>query len=231
VAVAVTVTRVPQELHTFANVCDCGHHDAVTEFRRTQADRSNETRGRLVAAAVASLVDRGWSQTTAVEVCARAGVTRGALLHHFPNLLSLIAAALESVHADFVTSIPRAPRNLVELVDTTWTRMCRPEFKAVVEAWLATANDPEVRHEIGPVVGRFSSLVGPDAISAVVADAAVVGDEANTFSLTARSAMLGLALERALSGNRPPAHETAVVERLRSEAAALDERATRWRRP
>ena len=145
-------------------------------------------------------------------------------MHHFPNLRGLLAAALESVYTELLAAIPSAPATLVELVDSTWTCTSDPKFKAVIEAWLATANDAELRRELSPVVSRLSKLVSPaESIPILVADA-----DARAFYLTAREAMLGLALGRAMSTTRQALpHEDAVLARLRDEAARLDARAAR----
>lgn len=51
--------------------------------RRSHAERTAETQARIVAAVVASIAERGLQRTTAAEVTRRAGVTWGAVQHHF----------------------------------------------------------------------------------------------------------------------------------------------------
>ncbi|MGE0830879.1 MAG: TetR/AcrR family transcriptional regulator [Hyphomonadaceae bacterium] len=63
--------------------------------RRTQAERSAETRGRLLDAAVQLIRLRGADGFATEEVSARAGVSRGAQRHHFPTKNALIVATLE----------------------------------------------------------------------------------------------------------------------------------------
>lgn len=70
---------------------------AAQKPRRTQAMRSDETRGRILDAAFAVLKERGFVGLTTPEVAQRAGVSRGALVHHFPSKLELVAAAMEHV--------------------------------------------------------------------------------------------------------------------------------------
>lgn len=50
--------------------------------RRTQQERSTETRERLLDATVQSLIDLGYAKTTTTVVCERAGLSRGAQVHH-----------------------------------------------------------------------------------------------------------------------------------------------------
>ena len=57
-------------------------------------DQRRETRGRIVDAAVRSFVENGYAATTALGVQRDAGVSRGALLHHFPTSEALSAAAV-----------------------------------------------------------------------------------------------------------------------------------------
>jgi AcrR family transcriptional regulator len=192
----------------------------VPPARRTQAERSESTRGRLAAAAVDSLVERGWAATTAVEVCRRAGVTRGALVHHYPHLSALLADALATVYARMAERPLAGIDSLPALVDDAWARIGTREFKAVIEAWLAAANDVELRRELGPVIERFFKLVQPEELP--IRDL-LARPEAAAFFLTAREAMLGLALGRAISSGQPLPHEGIVLDDLRARATALQE--------
>src|SRR5215207_5035001 len=63
--------------------------------RRSQEERSTETRGRLLDAAVECLIEFGYSATTTTTVAKRAGVSRGAQLHHYPAKVELLTAAIE----------------------------------------------------------------------------------------------------------------------------------------
>ncbi len=68
-------------------------------MRRTNVERSAETRAALLEATVSCLVERGYSGTSTPEICRRAGVSRGAQLHHFPTKAELLVAAVEYVCA------------------------------------------------------------------------------------------------------------------------------------
>src|SRR5580704_16496580 len=67
--------------------------------RRTQQERSAAMRLRLLDAAVDCLYELGYSGTTTIEVAARAGVSRGAQLHHFPTKEKLVTEAVRHVLA------------------------------------------------------------------------------------------------------------------------------------
>ena len=63
--------------------------------REPKQDRSRVTRSHLLEVTVECLAELGWSATTMSVVAQRAGVSRGAMQHHFPTREDLITAALE----------------------------------------------------------------------------------------------------------------------------------------
>lgn len=188
--------------------------------RRTQAERSAATREALLRATLDLLVEHGWAGVTSVAVCARAGLTRGAFVHHFDGLPDLFSAALEHRHAALAAAAQSrpVPASVTDLVTHAWETMTAIDFKVVIEAWLAAANDRALGAEIGPVVERFAKLVDPSRRSDVLAD-----DDARDFFLMARETMLGLALGRATSGGPLP-HEARVLEHLLALAHEHDAR-------
>jgi AcrR family transcriptional regulator len=190
---------------------------AETSTRRTQADRTATTRAALADAATEVLIERGWAAVTAIEVCNRAGVTRGAFHHHYDNLPELLADSLRRLYASFVDVKRPAVNDLASLIDGTWAIVGQPRFKAVLEAWLAMANDPTLRAEIGPVVVEFASLVNPER-----KDSPILRDAASrAYYLMAREALLGLALGRATNDGKALAHEKAVLDSLRRGATGF----------
>src|SRR3954469_8840068 len=68
-------------------------HAAVT--RVPQEERTRLMRARLLEATVELLVERGFAGTSTTLVSERAGVSRGAQLHHFPTKNDLVVAAVE----------------------------------------------------------------------------------------------------------------------------------------
>lgn len=195
---------------------------AEASTRRTQADRTAATRAALADAAVDVLVEHGWAAVTVIEVCNRVGVTRGAFHHHYDNLPALLADALRRLYATMVARTHPPVDDLAGLIDATWTAIGQPRFKAVLEAWLAMANDPGLQAEIGPVVAEFASLVNPEG----KAPSILVDDTHRNYYLMVREALLGLALGRATNNGHALGHEKAVLDTLRTGAAALDHNPT-----
>jgi AcrR family transcriptional regulator len=185
--------------------------------RRTQEERSATTRSALTEAAIELLVERGWTAVTAVDVCKRVGVSRGAFHHHYASVPALFADALGRLYDDMRKG-RRPATTMVELIDRGWAAIGARRFKAIIEAWLAMANDPTLRDEIGPVMVEFSTLMRPDALAPDLVTDAVRRD----FYLTARETMFGLALGRAANSGTPLSHERRVLARLRADAAVID---------
>lgn len=66
--------------------------------RKTQAERSAETQQRIMEAAVRLIRDRGYANFRTAEVARIAGVSRGAMLHHYPTKDDLVYATLQFVY-------------------------------------------------------------------------------------------------------------------------------------
>ena len=76
--------------------------------RRTQADRSAQTRVALLNAARALFAEKGFAATSRDEIAARAGVTRGALYHHFESKTALALAVVAELETDLVDRVVSA---------------------------------------------------------------------------------------------------------------------------
>jgi AcrR family transcriptional regulator len=189
--------------------------------RRAQAERTSAMRVRLIAAAKASLMESGYARTTAVEVCARAGVTRGALFHHFAGLPELFAVVLDEVCQDIGRRSREAaehadPRHAAAAyVETAWAGFGHPDFKIVIEVWFAARNDPSLREDLDPVIARFRQAATPQLNDALAAKVGRGADDVAFYRL-ALEAMIGMALGRAVApGSKPMGHEDDVMAILK----------------
>jgi len=79
-----------------------------TAPRRTQAERSEMTRAALMASGRRLFGSRGYSHTAREEIVADAGVTRGALQHHFGDKQGLFRSVYEELEQEIVGSTAQA---------------------------------------------------------------------------------------------------------------------------
>lgn len=152
-------------------------------MRRTQAQRSEATRARILDATLQALIERGYAETTTAEVQARADVPRGTLLHHFPTKVDLLVASvqhvarrrLDALDAE-LSALPAGVDELDAFVDGIWHHFSSPLFWAALELWNAARTDPELRAALMPVEKelfgvlheRAQALLGPDPRVATV---------------------------------------------------------------
>jgi AcrR family transcriptional regulator len=129
-----------------------------------QEERSAETRRRILEAAVKCLAERGYTGTTIAEVAVRAGVSRGAEMHHFPKKEALVIAALEYVFEQRLEEsreIAKRPTangmdRLSYVVDLLWDVYKGPAFQAWIELVVASRTDPALRDAVLRISQGFS---------------------------------------------------------------------------
>ncbi|MGP0103428.1 MAG: TetR/AcrR family transcriptional regulator [Solirubrobacteraceae bacterium] len=120
--------------------------------RRSQAERSSTTRQALLDATIASLVEDGYANTTTSRVAERAGVSRGAHLHHFQTRQALVAAAIERLSRlrtdellEAADALPAGRERVAEGLDLLWSNYASPKFQAALDLWASARTDPELR--------------------------------------------------------------------------------------
>jgi len=115
---------------------------------RTQAQRTADTRGALIAAARRLWAQGGYAAVATPEIATAAGVTRGAMYHQFADKADLFAAVLELVEAEVT-------RRLADRVVASGATDPAAALHAATDAWLDACEEPEVRQIVlldGPVV-------------------------------------------------------------------------------
>jgi AcrR family transcriptional regulator len=131
----------------------------VTETaHRTQAQRREQTRTALLDATIDCLVEIGYARTSVQEICARAGVSKGAVQHHFTAKAELMAAAVEHLTtklrlqlAASLDELPNGGSGVAAAIDLLWAGYSGTLSTAVTELWVAARTDPELRAAIRPV--------------------------------------------------------------------------------
>jgi AcrR family transcriptional regulator len=126
--------------------------------RRTQAERRAATRGALLDATIDCLIEFGYADTTTSRIVERAGVSRGAQVHHFPTKAELVAEAVRHLaerrakeFQDEAAELPEGPDRVRSALDLLWKIHSGPLFQAALELWVAARTDPELRKALADV--------------------------------------------------------------------------------
>lgn len=85
--------------------------------RRTNIDRARETRAALIAAARALFLEKGFAATGTPEIAHRAGMTRGALYHHYKDKQDILRAVIETEASAIATEIEAGATGAVTPLD------------------------------------------------------------------------------------------------------------------
>jgi AcrR family transcriptional regulator len=126
--------------------------------RRTQEERSAATRAALLDATIDCLIELGYDRTTTARVAERAGVSRGAHLHHFQTRAALVATAIEQltwrwveqIHP-LVQEIPTGPERVERGLDLLWRLFASDLFVAILDISAAARTDEELAVAMKPM--------------------------------------------------------------------------------
>ena len=107
---------------------------------------------------MACLVEDGYAGATTLRIQARAGVSRGRLLHHFPSRDQLLVAASRHLATERLRGTDPEPDGLdlplperIDLaVERLWSTFSEPLFWAAVELWTAARTNTDLRAALLP---------------------------------------------------------------------------------
>lgn len=152
---------------------------------RSRSQRTADSRLLILEAAVACLVEEGYAGASTLAVQARAGVSRGRLLHHFPSRAELLVAAAEHVSTTQLDEVrdravalmadgPTGRERVDRAIDLMWTTFQEPPFWAAVELWTAARTDPGLRASLRGEEKRWRAAIaevadgiwGPEIVAA-----------------------------------------------------------------
>lgn len=109
---------------------------SVTQVRQSRSSMIEATRAKLIAAARSAFAQHGYAQASMDELTAQAGLTRGALYHHFGGKPGLLAAVFAQIDAEMDERMEQVLRSHSD----PWEG-----FLAYCRAYLAMAQEPEIR--------------------------------------------------------------------------------------
>lgn len=177
-----------------------------------RAAQGRATRDQLVEVATRLFAARGYEDTSIEEVLAEAGVSRGALYHHFAGKDALFEAVVESVERKVFAELEVATRDAADPA---------ARLRAAVLAWIDMAGDPVIQRVLlldAPAVLGLERWQNPDqeqayaAIRAMLEEIAATGSLAPELTGAFAHMILGAVDEMAL-----------VIARAQDQQAALAE--------
>jgi AcrR family transcriptional regulator len=144
------------------------------QVRTPQQERSRLTQQRLLESTVDCLVEYGWAGTTTTLIAEKAGVSRGAQLHHYPTKAALVLAAVEHLAARRAEEIRAEAAalpvpQLNQALDLLAGAFTGPLYRAALEVWVAARTDPALRAALVPIearVGREMHRLAVDLLGA-----------------------------------------------------------------
>ncbi|MBV8853256.1 MAG: TetR/AcrR family transcriptional regulator, partial [Sinobacteraceae bacterium] len=124
--------------------------------------KSASTRTLIVEAAISCFIEAGYSRTTTTLISEKAGLSRGAMLHHFPSKLAVVRAAVEYLHAQRLRAFRKAVSkpladgdHVRQSVDAYWGHVRQPIFVAFFELAVAARTDKELAEILRPAQEAF----------------------------------------------------------------------------
>jgi len=184
--------------------------------RRSQAERTARTRRRIVAAVFDCIAEVGLARTTAVEISQRAGVTWGAVQHHFGGKDGMLIAAVEDSFEHFASHFDDLPATPVPLeqrarrfVDGAWAHFASREYRSAFEILLQfigrddLSDSPSWRREMFRSWDRVWMKL--------FCDSDLQRSEHHAIEHYTLSVLAGLAATRMLEGGRPQSRERELV--------------------
>jgi AcrR family transcriptional regulator len=134
--------------------------------RLTQDEKTAETRRRLLDAAVACLIDRGYANTTTSEIAERASLSRGAQLYHFPKKEELLTSAVEHLFGlmfgemrDKVGRLTNESDRRTVAIDLLWEIANGQLATAWIELVVASRTDSYLRKSVSAVNDRMAEFI------------------------------------------------------------------------
>ena len=134
-----------------------------------QAQKSAMTRDRILDAAIGCFIDEGYNKMTTAKVASKAGVSRGAMLHHFPSKTELVQATVEYLHQKLLDDYTERV-NKIEItekgherrragLDAYWEYLTGDLANAYHELCVAGRTDPELKDILKDASNRFDQHV------------------------------------------------------------------------
>lgn len=136
--------------------------DVTASTGPVRQGRAEQTQAKLLQATIELLVEVGFARASMPLIAQRAGVSRGGQTHHFPTRIQLVTAAIEWLADRRLAELERAGQDLPggaervpAALDLLWTTFSGDLYKAVLELWIASRTDPELKEAVASAERRL----------------------------------------------------------------------------
>ncbi|MFN3231328.1 MAG: TetR/AcrR family transcriptional regulator [Alphaproteobacteria bacterium] len=143
-----------------------------TAVSKGELSKSSVTRTRIMEAGVTCLAEDGYASTTTSTVAERAGLTRAAMLYHFPSRMALIEAVIHYVtrrridmYKVVMAEIPQDENFFLTAIDEAWAQLDTKEFQAFSELSMAARTDEELSASFAPALAEYDRARRETAIA------------------------------------------------------------------
>jgi len=127
-----------------------------------QARKSAATRDQIISAAIRCIVESSYSKTTMMKISEKAGLSRGATLHHFPSKMDIIRAVVQYLHEKRIQAFRRSIKEIPAGADMAHMaieaysdHVNHPIYIALFELSVAARTDKELRDILHPAQLAF----------------------------------------------------------------------------
>ncbi|MCX6062623.1 MAG: TetR/AcrR family transcriptional regulator [Caldiserica bacterium] len=168
-----------------------------------QEERSQETRSRILAAAEQSFAEYGYDVTSVDSICRAAGVSKGALYHHFPSkgsvFVALLNAWLTELDRQFTAaqagseSVPRQVAAMAAGVNEIY-HVAGIKWSILLEFWAKSKADPEVARSTVDMIRRYQGFF-QQVLERGVSEGSLQVKDPNLAATLMLSVVLGLLLQ------------------------------------
>jgi AcrR family transcriptional regulator len=169
----------------------------------TQEERSQETRGRILAAAEQSFAEHGYDTTSVDAICHAAGVSKGAFYHHFPSkgsvFIALLDAWLGNLDSQLAAgrarggSVPEQVAAMAAGVDEIYC-VAGTNWNILLEFWAKSKTDPEVARSMVDMLRKYQEVF-EQILERGEAEGSVHVDDVSLAATLFLSVVLGLLLQ------------------------------------
>lgn len=137
--------------------------DRIKRARLSKKELSAESVARLIQATIDCIVNLSYAKTTTVQIVEFAGLTRGALQHHYDSREDLILATWTEVHARFLARFDATSETSAKLedrvnqmVEKVWDLYISPEYLVATEIRLGTRADIDFSKQLQEALINFN---------------------------------------------------------------------------